>query len=79
MSQKNHKELSIKREEILTEEISSLSMSISSHKEKWQCQLYITYISLSFQCLILAPAQQRSLQFIAYALPFTPLHTAPEP
>jgi hypothetical protein len=41
--QKKHKELSIKRKEILTEEISSLSTSISSHKEKWQCQRYITY------------------------------------
>ena len=40
---KNHTEFSIKREEIMTEEISSLSMSISSHEEKWQCGLYITY------------------------------------
>ena len=43
VKKKNHTEFSIKREEIMTEEISSLSMSISSHEEKWQCGLYITY------------------------------------
>lgn len=68
-SQKNHKELSIKREEIITEEISSLSMSISSPQGKWQCRLTL---HIAFVFNLSTCTAERSLQFVAYALPIPP-------
>lgn len=52
-------------------------MSISSNKEKWQCQLYITYISL-FLVFNLSTCTAEISTIHCICSPPLPPHSAPE-